>query len=65
MYPIIAYTVVKAENIEGGLLSGGLDKEVKKLMKEGWEPLGGIAVEKGTFYQAMVKYHRKTEYDQE
>ena len=33
------------------------EKEINKMIKEGWQPLGGMTRDSGTtFFQAMVKY---------
>lgn len=34
----------------------GFEDQVKKAIKEGWQPLGGVAEYMATFSQAMVKY---------
>jgi Domain of unknown function (DUF1737) len=44
------YTVVRTES------ASSLAKEVNKLIKDGWKPLGGITVSPGGHYlQAMIK----------
>lgn len=38
----------------GGKIS--FDLAINKLIKQGWQPLGGVAVSQGYIYQTMVKY---------
>lgn len=54
---IVDYKIVL---IRPGMLGGGTGKvedEVKKLMKDGWQPLGGVSsLGDGMIMQAMIKY---------
>jgi len=38
----------------------GVEKEVGHLMKNGWEPTGGISFDKDIYLQAMIKKDKKT-----
>lgn len=33
-----------------------LESCVVDLIKEGWEPIGGVCAEQGRYYQAMARY---------
>ena len=33
-----------------------LTNTVVHLLREGWQPLGGVAVHEGAYFQAMVRY---------
>ena len=48
---IIDYCVIVKNDAQKGMLRDSVEGEVKKLMKEGWEPLGGLAVHDNKFYQ--------------
>lgn len=55
MNKIIEYMSYMSTNLTG------FDEEINELIKEGWQPIGGICAsvsprEKEWFYQAMVKY---------
>lgn len=43
------YTIVYGETMDE------LTKKVSVLIKEGWEPQGGLVIEMGVMYQALVK----------
>ena len=48
MAVVIAYMVLEAASrLE-------LETAVKDALRKGWQPMGGIAVSGGVFYQAMV-----------
>lgn len=51
-YKIIRYARKTTETIEEALVK--FEKEINDLLAEGWQIFGGIAVENGVFYQAMV-----------
>lgn len=40
---------------------GVLERQVRDLMEEGWQPQGGLAVKDTYFYQAMAKYDKSDE----
>lgn len=48
MNKIIEYYVVGGGSVQG------LEKNVKRLLKKGWEPLGGVCIHRAIAYQAMV-----------
>ena len=43
-----AYIIVEAKYVKD------MTKEIKCLMKIGYEPIGGLCMKKGKYYQAMV-----------
>ena len=47
MAVVIAYSVLEAESKKQ------LEKLVSEAISKGWQPIGGVAVSGGMFYQAM------------
>jgi hypothetical protein len=47
---VIAYSVLE------GATKELLEAAVKEYIRKGWQPIGGIAVSGGIFFQAMVGY---------
>ncbi|MDR3724430.1 MAG: DUF1737 domain-containing protein [Terracidiphilus sp.] len=45
---VIAYKVLEARTRED------LEKAVYEALGQGWQPLGGVAISDGMFYQAIV-----------
>ncbi len=54
--PFIEQELDKLREIRYKLQSGNFTKEIIRLSSLGYEPLGGVAVNKENRYQAMVKY---------
>jgi hypothetical protein len=52
-YPDMQYTLVMASNWKN------IETEVMLAMRQGWTPLGGVAVDNGMCYQAMVRDSKK------
>lgn len=50
MQKIVEYTLTGNSTLEG------FRSMVSEHIKLGWQPLGGVSVDDGYFYQAMVKY---------
>jgi hypothetical protein len=50
MSVVIAYSVLE------GATKELLEAAVKDAIRKGWQPIGGIAVSNGVFYQAMGGY---------
>lgn len=48
MSVVIAYMVLEAASRQE------LESAVKDALRKGWQPMGGIAVSAGVFYQTMV-----------
>lgn len=62
---IVEYTIIKeyfnTYTAKEGSIYDFVSKEVNKMIKNGWEPLGGPAINSGiTVIQTMVKYQDKT-----
>ena len=45
---VVSYSILKAPSPKD------LEDKVKEAIKRGWQPLGGIAVSNGEFFQAMA-----------
>ena len=45
---VIAYRIVEAATREA------LEAALAEALKEGWQPLGGLAISNGIFYQTLV-----------
>lgn len=52
---IVGYMIIRDNLIDN------IDKQAKKLIEEGWQPLGGVAASRYGQYQAMVKYEEVKE----
>jgi hypothetical protein len=48
MSVIIAYSILQAASVQQ------LEALVKDAISKGWQPVGGVAVSGGVFYQTMV-----------
>jgi hypothetical protein len=48
MSVVIAYMVLEADSKQE------LEIAVKDALRKGWQPIGGISVSEGKFYQAMA-----------
>lgn len=48
MSVIIAYKVIEAATREA------LEEAMREALSQGWQPLGGICITNGVFYQAIV-----------
>jgi len=48
MAVVIAYMVIEAASREE------LESAVKDALRKGWQPLGGVSVSDGKFFQAMA-----------
>jgi hypothetical protein len=47
---IVDYILVRQE------IRNNFDEEIRKLIIQGWQPFGGVAVNRFGSFQAMVKY---------
>lgn len=45
---VVSYSILKATSPKD------LEDKVKEAIKRGWQPLGGLAVNNGEFFQAMA-----------
>jgi hypothetical protein len=48
MQIVVSYSILKATSPKD------LEDKVKEAIKRGWQPLGGLAVNNGEFFQAMA-----------
>lgn len=52
----IGDTVIDYMVVSGCINFTALREELRREISNGWQPLGGLAVERGCYYQAMVRY---------
>ena len=52
-YILIRYARKTSESIEEAIAN--FEEIINRKIKEGWQLLGGVSVDNGVFYQAMIK----------